>query len=112
MILTQFIIFMGDVSVHNLELVDSEMDYLCLSVGGFKPLWREYVVKSGYFTPDEEDYPLESLFIDALGLKADEARSVARRVRGEVKSLLPCAMSVNELQSIIMNCIEGVECST
>lgn len=93
-------------NMYNLKLVDSEMSYLCLSVWGFKPLWREYIVKSRYLTPDEEVYPLESLFIGALGLKADEARSVSRRVRGEVKSLLPCTMSVNELQSIIMKCLE------
>lgn len=94
-------------NMYNLELVDSGVGYLCLSVGGFKPLWKEYVVKYRYLTPDEEDYPLESLFIVTSGLKAVEARSVARRVRGEVKSILPCTMSANELQSIIMICIKG-----
>lgn len=94
--------------MHDLELIDNDVSYLCLSVRGFIPLWREFVLLLD-LSYREYDFPLEAIIRDWMGLDVILASSKSDAIRNKVKSLLPCKMSAKELQSIIMNCIEEID---
>lgn len=91
--------------MYKLELIDNDMSYLCLSVKGFIPLWRELILLLD-LSYREYDFPLEAILSDWMGLDVILASSKSEEIRNKIKSLLPCKMSAKELQSIIMNCIE------
>lgn len=93
--------------MYDLELVDNGLDYLCISVKGFIPLWEECILLLG-LSYKEYNYPLEGILRDWMRLDVTSAHNKSKEIRSRVKSLLPCTMTSKELQSIILECIKEI----